>query len=53
MKCPKCGKPLEAHIDKHQSEDSDYIEVEIYCEDEEHQHCYFVRIREDDLIELA
>ena len=48
MKCPKCGELLEAHINKYQDEDSDYIEVEIYCADE---HTYFTRIKEDDLIE--
>lgn len=53
MKCPKCEGVLEAHIVKHK-EDEDYIEVEIYCavDNLEDEHCYFVRIREDDLIEL-
>ena len=51
MKCPKCGKTLEAHINKYQDKDTDYIEVEVRCESDVFQHCYFVRMKEDDLME--
>lgn len=51
MKCPKCGDKLKAHINKCQDKDEEYIEVEVRCESDEFQHCYFVRIKEDDLLE--
>lgn len=52
MKCPKCSDKLKAHINKYQDVSrDDYIEVEILCENDEYQHCYFVRIKEEDLVE--
>ena len=51
MKCPNCGKELEAHINEYQDKDNNFVDVEFYCEDGE--HCYFVRIKEEDLIESS
>ncbi|GAH50102.1 unnamed protein product [marine sediment metagenome] len=48
MKCPKCGEELEAALNREQVKDTDYVEVELSCVND---HCYFFRIREDDLIE--
>lgn len=47
MKCPKCDKELEASFTP-QREDADYVEVELGCVN---NHWYFVRIKEEDLIE--
>ena len=51
MKCPECGKILRPHINKHQDEDNDFVDVEFYCDDEECLHVYFARVKEDDLLE--
>ena len=48
MKCPKCGKELEANFNEYQDKNADYVEVEFVCPNE---HTYFTRIKEDDLIE--
>jgi len=49
MKCPKCGEELEVYFNEYQDKDSDFVDVEFHCEWS--QHCYFVRIRKEDLIE--
>lgn len=49
MKCPKCDSRLQAHIQNHKG-DVDYVEVEFWCEGNK-EHIYFVRIRQDNLIE--
>ena len=48
LKCPQCGADLEPNLNKYQDNDADYVEVELHCENE---HPYFVRIKEDDLLE--
>jgi len=48
MKCPKCGKSVEVSITKNPPDKTDYVEVEIVCEDE---HIHFVRVKEEDFIE--
>jgi len=48
IKCPNCGGELEANFNEYQDKDSDYVEVEFICVS---GHTYFVRIREDDLVE--
>ena len=47
MKCPKCGKLLEARICNYPDKE-DFVEVEVACED---KHLYFSRVHEEDLIE--
>lgn len=48
LECPKCGEELSASFTIGQDEDANYVEVELSCKNE---HQYFVRIKEDDLIE--
>ena len=48
MKCPKCGKLIEARICNYPDE-VEYIEVETACED---KHLHFARIEVEDLIEV-
>jgi len=48
LKCSKCGEELSASFTIGQDEDTDYVEVEFICIND---HEYFVRIKEDDLIE--
>lgn len=48
LKCPRCGKVLEARSNLYQDKETDYVEVELQCET---GHRYFVRIKEDDLLE--
>jgi len=48
VNCPKCGEKLEARLNPYQDKEADYIEVEMQCENE---HVYFVRVKEEDLIE--
>jgi len=49
LRCPKCDEALEARLNPYQDKEADYVEVEMQCENE---HCYFCRIKEDDLIEI-
>lgn len=48
MKCSKCGEELEARFNPYPDKNADYVEVFLTCEND---HEYFVRIKEDDLIE--
>jgi len=48
IKCPKCGEELRASFNDFQDENADYVEVFLDCKNE---HQYFIRIKEDDLIE--
>ena len=48
IECPKCTKPLEARFNAFPVKDADYEEIFLECEN---QHQYFVRIKQDDLIE--
>lgn len=50
MKCPECGDILRPHLNEHQDEDNDFVEVEFYCDSEKCQAVYFIRVKEDDLI---
>ena len=49
MKCPKCGEPLEVHFNENRVEGADYDELEYKCSN---GHEFFVRIKEEDLIEV-
>ena len=49
MNCPKCGEKLEARFNRYQDKYADYVEVELACTND---HEYFVRIKEDDLLEI-
>ena len=49
IKCPKCEKELEPRFNKYPIEPNDYLELFLDCGNEEHQ--YFVRIKQEDLIE--
>lgn len=51
MKCPECGKILRPFLNKYQDEDRDFVDVEFYCDDENCGKVYFVRMKEEDLIE--
>lgn len=53
MRCPKCteelkDEELEANFNRYQDKRVNYVEVEFTCPQ---GHSYFVRIKEDDLIE--
>ena len=48
IKCPKCERKLILRINEYPIEPNDYIEVFLDCENE---HQYFVRIKQDDLVE--
>lgn len=47
MKCPKCGEELMVEISDYET-DTDKQDVGFTCEN---GHRYFVRIKEDDLLE--
>ncbi len=51
MKCPKCGNILRPHLNEYQDDDNDFVDVEFYCDNEDCQQVYFVRVKEEDLIE--
>lgn len=46
MKCPECGKELEAKLNPY-NKGEDFVDVDLTCEN---GHEYFVRIKEDDLL---
>jgi len=46
MKCPECSKLLDAHINEHQDDSNDFVDVEFHCPS---GHSYFSRISEDGL----
>ena len=49
MKCPECGELLEVHLNENRIEGAEYEELEFSCPN---GHAYFVRIKEEDLIEV-
>ena len=49
MKCPKCGECLELHLNESREKNAEYEELDFSCPN---GHEYFVRVKEDDLIEV-
>jgi len=48
IKCPKCETDLKSYFNPYPGEDADYVELFLECEN---QHQYFIRIKQEDLIE--
>jgi len=48
INCPKCEGELKARFNPYPVKDADYEEIFLECDN---QHQYFVRIKQDDLIE--
>ena len=49
MNCPKCGKELEVSVNIY-AKDYNYQDIDFRCSEDE-THSYFVRIKEEDLLE--
>lgn len=49
MKCPRCREPFELHLNESREKDAEYEELEFSCPN---NHNYFVRVREEDLLEI-